>query len=173
MRRKSSTMAHERNTAATGFSLFIVNDDRTNAWMLFASSCWWDKITVQDLLSWNEKFRIEYYTAWLNDNILSCWMLASESFHKEGAPTPERDFSLPRINHSTEIGLSLGTWFGEICSCPCLASRNIFHKTTYQDFSRSLWTFPLLSIAAKKTKRNSPYPYKSEWTPQADGRSNW
>ena len=35
----------------------------------------------------------------------------------------------------TEIGLSLGTWFGETCSRPCLASRNKFH----QDFSRSLY----------------------------------
>ena len=38
----------------------------------------------------------------------------------------------------TEMGLSLGTWFGEICFCPFLASRNKFHQTTYQDFSRPL-----------------------------------
>ena len=32
----------------------------------------------------------------------------------------------------TEIGSSLGTWFGENCSCPRLASRNKFHQTLYR-----------------------------------------
>ena len=40
---------------------------------------------------------------------------------------------------NTEIGKSLGTWFGEICSCKLRKDRNKFHQTTYQDLSRSLY----------------------------------
>ena len=43
------------------------------------------------------------------------------------------NLAIVRPPASTEIGYSLG----QICSCPCLASRNKFHQTTYQDFSRS------------------------------------
>ena len=34
-----------------------------------------------------------------------------------------------QVSGTTEIGQSLGTWFCEICSCHCLASRNQFHQT--------------------------------------------
>ena len=33
------------------------------------------------------------------------------------------------------------TWFGEICSCCCLACRNKFHQTTYRPFFRALYVF--------------------------------
>ena len=40
-------------------------------------------------------------------------------------------FKWSLVSVCTEIGLSLGMCFGEICSCPSLVSRNKFHQTTY------------------------------------------
>ena len=51
--------------------------------------------------------------------------------------------SLRLLSHVCTIqrsAKSVGTWFGEICSCPCLANRNKYHQTTYQDFSRSRYS---------------------------------
>ena len=31
------------------------------------------------------------------------------------------------------------TWFGELCSCPCLVSRNKLHQTTYKPYSGALY----------------------------------
>ena len=31
------------------------------------------------------------------------------------------------------------TWFGEICSCCCLACRNKFHQATYKPYFRALY----------------------------------
>ena len=38
----------------------------------------------------------------------------------------------------TEMCKIVCTWFGEICSCPCLACRYKFHQTTYKQFYTSL-----------------------------------
>ena len=52
----------------------------------------------------------------------------------------------------TEIGKSIGTWFGEICSCPCFASRNKFHQTTYQYFSLSLYCLIFVNLLIIRVK---------------------
>ena len=60
---------------------------------------------------------------------------------------PGRDFlGTNLIATTTEIGLSLGMWFGEICSCRCLASRNKFTKPrtkTLADLCRPIARWPL------------------------------
>ena len=39
---------------------------------------------------------------------------------------------------STEPENMACTWFGEICSCCCLARRNKFHQTSYKPYFRTL-----------------------------------
>ena len=64
------------------------------------------------------------------------WCLPQSKARRLALPWLENPVN---IENCTEIGKSIGTWYGEICSCPCLASRNKFHQTTYKDFSRSLY----------------------------------
>ena len=51
-------------------------------------------------------------------------------------------------------------WFGEICSCPWLASRNKFHQTTYQDFSQSLYNWPRLYERKRRINPVTKLPHK-------------
>ena len=39
------------------------------------------------------------------------------------------------------------TWFGELCSCPCLVSRNKLHQTTYKPYSGALYVNTVFGIS--------------------------
>ena len=42
-------------------------------------------------------------------------------------------------NPTTGLPNKACTWFGELCSCPCLVSRNKLHQTTYKPYSGALY----------------------------------
>ena len=49
------------------------------------------------------------------------------------------------------------TWFGEICSCCCLARRNKFHQTTYKSYFRALYR------VTKQLEQNVPLTSKQKF----------
>ena len=49
-------------------------------------------------------------------------------------------YAVLEMIYTTGLPNKACTWFGELCSCPCLVSRNKLHQTTYKPYSGALYT---------------------------------